>query len=36
MPPERPTFEIGFVLAEAIPAGCYSAGVMDFVMERLR
>lgn len=29
MAPERPTFEIGFVLAGAISAGCYAAGVMD-------
>ena len=30
-----PTFEIGFVLAGAISAGCYSAGVMDFIIEAL-
>lgn len=33
MPPDRPAFEIGFVLAGAISAGCYSAGVMDFMIE---
>lgn len=35
MTPEKPTFEIGFVLAGAISAGCYSAGVMDFIIEAL-
>jgi hypothetical protein len=35
MPPESPAFEIGFVLAGAISAGCYSAGVMDFMIEAL-
>jgi hypothetical protein len=35
MGPERPTFEIGFVFAGAISAGCYSAGVMNFVIEAL-
>jgi hypothetical protein len=30
-----PPFEIGFVLAGAISAGCYSAGVMDFIIEAL-
>jgi hypothetical protein len=27
MPSDRPAFEIGFVLAGAISAGCYSADV---------
>lgn len=31
----RPTFEIAFVLAGAISAGCYSAGVTDFMIEAL-
>ncbi|MCC8944203.1 hypothetical protein H8A97_03575 [Bradyrhizobium sp. Arg62] len=35
MAPERPAFEIGFVLAGAISAGCYYAGVMDFIIEAL-
>ncbi|NEV00099.1 patatin-like phospholipase family protein [Bradyrhizobium uaiense] len=35
MAPERPAFEIGFVLAGAISAGCYSAGAMDFIIEAL-
>jgi hypothetical protein len=30
----RPTFEIVFILAGA-SAGCYSAGVMDFMIEAL-
>jgi hypothetical protein len=34
MPDDR-TFEIGFVMAGAISAGAYSAGVMDFVFEAL-
>lgn len=33
--PERPVFEVGLVLAGAISAGCYSAGVMDFLIEAL-
>ncbi len=28
-------FEVGFVMAGAISAGVYSAGVMDFVTEAL-
>ena len=33
--PDRPAFEIGFVLAGAISVGCYSAGVMDLMIEAL-
>ncbi|WP_058618238.1 patatin-like phospholipase family protein [Methylobacterium indicum] len=33
--PERPVYEVGLVLAGAISAGCYSAGVMDFLIEAL-
>ena len=33
--PERPVYEVGFVLAGAVSAGCYSAGVMDFLIEAL-
>lgn len=33
--PEPDTFEIGLVLAGAISAGAYTAGVMDFLMEAL-
>ena len=32
---ERPTFELGLVLAGAISAGAYSAGVIDFLVEAL-
>jgi hypothetical protein len=32
---ERPASEIGFVLAGAISAGCYTAGVMNFIIEAL-
>ena len=31
----RPAFEIGIVMAGAISAGAYSAGVMDFIIEAL-
>lgn len=31
----KPEFEIGIVMAGAISAGAYSAGVMDFIMEAL-
>ena len=34
-PPEVCTFEIGLVLAGAISAGAYTAGVMDFLFEAL-
>lgn len=33
--PEDGVFEIGLVLAGAISAGCYSAGVMDYLIEAL-
>lgn len=33
--PKAETFEIGLVLAGAISAGAYSAGVMDFLIEAL-
>ena len=32
---ESPTFEIGLVMAGAVSAGAYTAGVMDFLMEAL-
>ncbi len=35
MTSQNRAFEIGFVLAGAISAGCYSAGVMDFIIEAL-
>ena len=34
-PPEADTFEIGLVLAGAVSAGAYTAGVMDFLFEAL-
>src|SRR5262249_34270875 len=35
-PPEHPgTFEIGLVLAGATSAGCYTAGVVDYLIEAL-
>ena len=33
--PERPVFELGLVMAGAISAGAYTAGVMDFLIEAL-
>jgi hypothetical protein len=33
--PERPTFELGLVMAGAISAGAYTAGVLDFLLEAL-
>src|SRR4051795_1965562 len=33
--PDRPTFEIGLVMAGAISAGAYTAGVIDFLIEAL-
>jgi len=32
---EPKTFEVGIVMAGAISAGAYTAGVMDFVIEAL-
>ncbi|MGY2051436.1 patatin-like phospholipase family protein [Methylobacterium sp. JK268] len=32
---ERKVYEVGLVLAGAVSAGCYSAGVMDFLIEAL-
>ena len=32
---ERPVFELGLVMAGAISAGAYTAGVMDFLIEAL-
>ena len=34
-PPDDGTFEIGLVLAGAVSAGAYTAGVMDFLFEAL-
>lgn len=34
-PPDPNTFEIGLVLAGAVSAGAYSAGVLDFLIEAL-
>lgn len=34
-PPPQGTFEIGLVLAGAVSAGAYTAGVLDFLMEAL-
>jgi hypothetical protein len=34
-PPPDKTFDIGLVLAGAISAGAYSAGVVDFLIEAL-
>src|SRR4051812_37713828 len=33
--PDRPTFELGLVMAGAISAGAYTAGVLDFLIEAL-
>jgi hypothetical protein len=33
--PDRPTFELGLVMAGAISAGAYTAGVLDFLLEAL-
>src|SRR3954464_1355832 len=34
-PPMSEEFEVGFVMAGAVSAGAYSAGVMDFITEAL-
>ena len=33
--PDRPTFELGLVMAGAVSAGAYTAGVLDFLLEAL-
>jgi hypothetical protein len=33
--PDRPTFELGLVMAGAVSAGAYTAGVLDFLIEAL-
>ena len=33
--PDRPTFDLGLVMAGAISAGAYTAGVLDFLLEAL-
>jgi len=33
--PDRPTFDLGLVMAGAVSAGAYTAGVLDFLIEAL-
>src|SRR4051812_13125103 len=33
--PDRPTFELGLVMAGAVSAGAYTAGALDFLLEAL-
>lgn len=35
MPSKQPTFHLGLTMAGAVSAGCYSAGVLDYLFETL-